>query len=54
MPTVETWREMKIEGVEFCPETMKVRLSLTSGPYRGEYGQFREDRTVVILNAEEK
>jgi len=49
----EAWRTMKIEDIEFCKETGKVRLRLTTGGYRGDYGHYREDRVLVVLNAEE-
>lgn len=49
----EVWRTMRIEEIEYSKETGKVRLRLTTGGYRGDYGHWSEDRVVVILNAEE-
>jgi hypothetical protein len=50
---MEDWRQMKIEEIEYNPETRKVRLRLTTGGYRGEYGSYREDRVTVELDAQE-
>jgi len=46
----DRWRTMKIEEIEYSADLQKVRLILTTGGYRGEYGQYTEDRISVVLD----